>query len=199
MRLTLVSAAVAVTLLAVVGPCLGDGNGKEPWDTVSDALLPLSLAATGYELLQGDAYGQETGRRMADTMAIATGAVLLIKDVVSSPRPAPSTKEDGFPSGHTAYAFALAEAVSARELETRPWLYGYAALVGWSRVELDRHDWEQVIGGAVLGYAIGHQTGRGRWRLLGHKDSELSGPAARTSRLSLDVASGLGARWDLSF
>lgn len=195
----LCSALPALLLVALIclAPTYGDGTEEEPWDTISDALLPLSLAATGYELLQDDAHGRETGRRMADTMIITTGAVLLTKDVIYSRRPPPSSEVDGFPSGHTAYAFALAEVVGAREPEARPWLYGYAALVGWSRVELNRHYWDQVIGGAVLGYLIGHQTGRGRWRLFGHRDSDVT--AAGGAGLSLDMASGLGARYDLSF
>lgn len=193
-------AATLLPLLAALLLCLpacGDGTEEQPWDRISDALLPLSLAATGYELLQDDPYERETGRRMADTMIIATGAVLLTKDVVHSRRPRPSTEVDGFPSGHTAYAFALAEAVGAREPQARPWLYAYAVAVGWSRVELNRHDWDQVIGGALLGYAIGHQTGRGRWRLFGHREEEAK--AAERGRLSLGAAGGFGARYDLSF
>ncbi|NPV45462.1 MAG: phosphatase PAP2 family protein [Armatimonadetes bacterium] len=192
--------AVVAPLLAGVLACVpafGDGTEEQPWDRISDALLPLSLAATGYELLQDDPYGRETGRRMADTMIITTGTVLLTKDVVHSRRPRPSTEVDGFPSGHTAYAFALAEAVGAREPKARPWLYVYAAAVGWSRVELNRHDWDQVIGGAVLGYLIGHQTGRGRWRLLGHRDEQAT--LADRGRLSLGASSGFGARYDFSF
>ncbi len=195
MKLYFALLAPLAAVLLTVSPALADGTEEEPWDKISDSLLSLSLGATAYQLLQDDPYDRETGRRMADTMIITTGVNLLTKDLIHSRRPRPSTQTDGFPSGHTAYAFALAEAVGAREPQARPWLYGYAALVGWSRVELNRHFWDQVIGGAALGYLIGHQTGRGRWRLFGHRDETAQPPEG----LSLETASGFGARYDLSF
>ena len=60
-----------------------------------------------------------------------------------------------FPSGHTASAFAFATAVTADLPQLALPLYGMAAAVGYSRVHGGVHYPGDVVGGAVLGLAVG--------------------------------------------
>lgn len=65
-----------------------------------------------------------------------------------------------FPSGHTMVAFSLATAIS--EEVGNPWVgglaYGTAAMVGWSRVNDNRHWSSDVVAGAILGTVVSRST-----------------------------------------
>lgn len=75
----------------------------------------------------------------------------------------------GFPSGHSTTSFATAAAViSAAPLLSVPCTL-YAATVGWSRMQLNRHHPIDVLTGAALGSVVGlcfgaALPGAGRWR-----------------------------------
>ena len=56
-----------------------------------------------------------------------------------------------FPSGHTLHAFAFATLLSALHPALAPLLWGFAALVGLSRVVLGLHFPSDVMAGALLG------------------------------------------------
>jgi membrane-associated phospholipid phosphatase len=73
-----------------------------------------------------------------------------------------------FPSGHSSAAFAMASAMTA-EISSRrpkaaliagPLLYGSAALVGWARLQSNKHWLSDVFMGAGLGTLIGIKTVR---------------------------------------
>ena len=77
------------------------------------------------------------------------GVVLGTKYAVDSKRPDGGSLS--FPSGHTAGAFAGASYLHYRY----GWKWGLpayaaAAVVGYSRVEADRHYWYDVVGGAAI-------------------------------------------------
>jgi membrane-associated phospholipid phosphatase len=63
-----------------------------------------------------------------------------------------------YPSGHTALVFSAATVFSLYYHE-KTWLvvtaYSLATLIGISRINDDKHWASDVLGGAVLGYAIG--------------------------------------------
>lgn len=74
----------------------------------------------------------------------------------------PFSSQDSFPSGHTAQAFAMASAVSMHA--DQPWVggvaYGLAGLVGLARIETRDHFPSDVLGGALVGTAIGRTVVR---------------------------------------
>lgn len=99
-------------------------------------------------------------------------AAQFLKNMVSSPRPklyfeagtylnfidgVTLTGNSGFPSGHTATAFAIAT-VLAFMIKNKRWqllILAAAALVGYSRIYLAQHFLLDVIAGALLGSISG--------------------------------------------
>lgn len=80
----------------------------------------------------------------------------LLKKITKKKRPESSTAYNAFPSGHTSTAFHAAAFLYKRY----GWKYGIpcvalASIVGYSRIEGidDRHDFLDVLGGAILGTA----------------------------------------------
>jgi hypothetical protein len=64
-----------------------------------------------------------------------------------------------FPSGHGIVAFSLATVIADRYPHPSwiPWTaYGFAGLVGFSRLPLQAHFTSDAIAGAILGYVIAH-------------------------------------------
>jgi membrane-associated phospholipid phosphatase len=100
----------------------------------------------------------------------------------------PGAKEDrfhSFPSRHTAVMWA-AVTPYAKEFGM-PWLYGVATLTNLGRTGSREHWFSDTVGGALLGYALGHFAWEAR------RDSRLgrNGP-------SLAIApDGVAVKWDL--
>jgi membrane-associated phospholipid phosphatase len=88
----------------------------------------------------------------------------------------------GWPSGHTANAFAAAATIS-EIYKDKLWLkigvYSYAAIISFG-VTLDVHWASEVLAGALMGYAIGKTVGKSFSQILGgeHKKGGLSFYAA---------------------
>lgn len=108
--------------------------------------------------------------RTALTVLVAgVGAWLivpLLKRAIARPRPTDLLHDVvvrghhpggfGFPSGHTAVAFAVASAlVPDLPRRVRPFVWILAVIVGFARVYVGAHFPLDVLGGAALGYAIG--------------------------------------------
>jgi membrane-associated phospholipid phosphatase len=115
--------------------------------------LGLFIAAgLGSSLLQDGEEGKNHALRTLD--AVATSGLLAeaFKRTVRERRPGSPDERDSFPSGHATLSFAVATMQSHYHPKQAPLWYLGAAAISESRVELNRHRWRDVIGGAALGY-----------------------------------------------
>ncbi len=139
-------------------------------------IFPLSFYAQG--LARRDTYAQQTALLAGEAVADAEFLTLVMKNVDRRLRPSDipargdfshtwfkshgpviSGRGGSFPSGHAIAAFSIATVFADRHRRHRwvPWVaYGFAGLVGFSRVTQSAHFPSDVFAGAVLGSAISH-------------------------------------------
>jgi membrane-associated phospholipid phosphatase len=133
--------------------------------------IPASLLAAGY--VRHDPYQVSTALLCADAYADSAMVDLAMKAVTRRERPVdvpPRTpfedtffagnespvKGSSFPSGHAAGAFSVATVVARRYANHKwvPWLaYGFATVVGFTRVPSLAHFTSDVFVGGAIGYA----------------------------------------------
>jgi undecaprenyl-diphosphatase len=104
------------------------------------------------------------------TSLAAEGAALVLKGVVSRPRPPGSTEAtaDAFPSGHTTLAAAVAFALALLFDRAIGWVLAVAwtVLMAWSRTYILAHWLSDTVAGALLGLAMALLVwGLTRWGL----------------------------------
>jgi membrane-associated phospholipid phosphatase len=122
------------------------------------ALLPL--------LTDGADGGQHT-LRVVDALGTSAALCYGLKEVIKSPRPDNERELDSFPSCHATTAFAVARIQSHYHPDYAILWYGGAALIGYSRLDLNRHRFTDVLIGAGLGYLVGEiELGQKRGLLL---------------------------------
>lgn len=122
------------------------------------SLLPL--------LTDGADGGQRT-LRIVDAVGTSAALCYGLKEVIRSPRPDNDKELDSFPSCHATTAFALARVQSHYHPDYAILWYGGAALIGYSRIDLNRHRFTDVLIGAGLGYLVGEiELGQKRGLLL---------------------------------
>ncbi|MGE0551987.1 MAG: phosphatase PAP2 family protein [Gemmatimonadales bacterium] len=136
---------------------------------------PVALTLVG--LLAGNGAVASTGLEMAGAALVTMAVVLPAKRLIGRERPNCACGSSNFaiggtgramPSGHTAVAFAVLTALGDRipSAPARVALTGVAALVGWSRMNDDKHWLSDVAMGAIIGTASARVV-NGRWRLFG--------------------------------
>lgn len=98
-------------------------------------------------------------RQAVDVTVVTLVSAEALKRVIRDPRPSSDGVVHGngygLPSGHTALAFGLARVASEYHPKQRTLWYALAARVAWSRVKRRAHNWDDVIGGALLGSWVG--------------------------------------------
>jgi diacylglycerol kinase (ATP) len=97
-------------------------------------------------------------------LALTGGAVLVVKAVTHEK--GTSYVRGGWPSGHTALAFAMASAIgySTNSAKAMALALFIAALVAQSRVENEAHTIAQTVAGAVLGFLVATAAFQIFWR-----------------------------------
>ncbi len=166
---------------ASVAKTLGEGKYVLP-------VLGLSYAAGRVSGLQPLADVSGHALLATASAGLAAGA---LKTLVGRERPyvggSPSTfepfnlKNESFPSGHTAMAFALATTFAAETPDRLSDVFFYvgATMTGLSRIHDDRHWLTDVVAGAGVGYLAG------RWATRAHRRIPVSaGPGGVMLRLT---------------
>lgn len=162
-------------LWLIVGPSWAEEGAT---DNSLDAMLQLSgYGLPMFWLTQRNPNKEETGRRMWDAALYAFAISGVLKETVPARRPDGGRR--GFPSRHTAVAFAVAMSLAEREPKQSYWAFPLAAAIGWTRIEQKRHTWAQVLAGAALGLWIGHMSGEGKWRIWAKGDKKAETRADR--------------------
>jgi membrane-associated phospholipid phosphatase len=140
---------VLITVIVVLAIGAGQARGDDDRfaRTASDSITPFLVVGEAGLLLTGKHEAVQGAKAL-----IATGlATELLKVTVRDKRPN-SDSRDSFPSGHTSAAFAMATVLADYEPQYKWPAYAVASTIGWSRVEVHSHRWDDVIAGAALGY-----------------------------------------------
>jgi PAP2 superfamily len=106
-------------------------------------------------LLTDGSQGGQHSLRVVDALATSAALCTGLKSVIKSPRPDVPSEVDSFPSCHATTAFAVARIQSHYHPDYAALWYGGAALISYSRVDLNRHRFTDVLIGAGLGYLVG--------------------------------------------
>jgi membrane-associated phospholipid phosphatase len=138
-----------------------DAGFVRPWANVAKATPVVLAGVAGAAALFGDARAENIGMISLESIFAAAGVSVAAKHIVNRARPeenlgrwAHTSKSDSsFPSNHAAVAFA-AITPFAKEYNA-PWMYGAVALASMGRTADRKHWTSDVVGGAVVGYAIG--------------------------------------------
>ena len=154
--------------LGRIGNRLAHGNTLFP--------LSIALAFIGYQW--GKERFKRAGLQSLLSHAIAGLITLIIKHLVSRPRPRNTHLGqweigpwfqgglDAFPSGHSTASFAVATVIS-RHFPNGAWVwYGLAGFTAMSRVVKGSHFPSDVLTGILIGFLVGYIIARplDRWR-----------------------------------
>jgi len=153
MKVRSVCAFVFGFLLLSARPDVSADSNHKTWKDTSDiGVLVLTLSSAAVPTAQGDWQGLEEA---GWSLALAEGAALLGKSVISEERPN-HRNDQSFPSGHTTLAFAAATTMYRRYgWECGVPAYAVATLTGYARVAAKEHHWWDVVAGAGLGIGAG--------------------------------------------
>lgn len=137
--------AVCLGLLLGLPVGVSAADAVETSGHVLRAALPAAALALTFR--RDDAPGRRELYRSFAANVVATWA---LKHAIDQRRP--DGDGLGFPSGHASMAFQSAAFLHRRYGAADAWpAYLLAGYVGWTRIEADRHDLGDVLGGAALG------------------------------------------------
>lgn len=147
------------------------------WDATMAAFSEAGGVATYYYWIAGlliVAWRIPSWMPLRNVVAFAMGFVATgflvpwLKAAAALPRPSvalgqgmvtvigPVSHSASFPSGHTTFAFLIATTLGHRAPRGVAWLlWIFAFLVGLSRIVVGAHFPADVVGGALLGFAVG--------------------------------------------
>lgn len=123
-------------------------------DMFNDLGNTLPVGITAGLLLSESSSSKAAGRDARDAILVTSAATHLLKSTIDSPRPADPEDLNGFPSGHTSMSVTFARAIDKHHSDWGTAAYLWAGGVAWSRVHRGDHTIEQVLAGALLGWAV---------------------------------------------
>lgn len=104
-------------------------------------------------LLLNGKNGKNQSLRVVDSLGTSFLVCEGLKAVTDVKRP-DSDSRDSFPSCHATLAFAVATMQSEYQPKYALLWYAGASAIAYSRVNLNRHRWTEVLAGAAIGYGI---------------------------------------------
>jgi hypothetical protein len=113
----------------------------------------FSYGYFAFGLIKSHKKSPESLFRLSDSLATSVLIAEGLKRTTLIERPDGSSRTS-FPSGHATLAFSTARFMQLQESENAAWWYAGALFIGWSRVDLNRHRWTDVLAGAALGIFI---------------------------------------------
>ena len=131
----------------------------------TSAVLPLILDGKN---------GKNHSLRVVDSLGTSFLICEGLKSVTDVKRP-DSDARDSFPSCHATLAFAAAAMQSKYHPKYALLWYAGASAIAYSRVNLNRHRWTEVLAGAAIGYGVaelelGQKRGLILFPLIGSDD-----------------------------
>lgn len=171
---------------------VGTATGEAKFASGTGNLLFLAGSVV-LPLLADGKDGKQHALRTADALLTSTLITTALKRIVREPRPGSPDDRTSFPSGQATAAFAAATMASHYHPKQALWWYGGATLIAASRVQLNRHRWDDVLGGGAIGYLTA------RLELKSKRGLILAPfiPAARADRHS--ASGGFGLQLSKSF
>jgi len=165
-----IASAVAIDMAGWNG-CVADHfhkNGSQLndfWDSVGDVGgnpgTHFAVAGAMYftSLAGNHTKTYEVSKTLINALSI-NGITTLAGKAIAQSR-SPNGDSHGWPSGHTSSTFCFATVMYEAY---GPWvgvpLMGFAAFVGYERIDAENHDFNDVISGALIGIAIGHAVSK---------------------------------------
>ena len=156
--------AIALLLVSMTLPALADGFATGAVGATKPALgLGLAICLTSSK---DPSEGMKRAMYASDAVLVSVGIARMLKTSITLNDG--SKYEHSFPSGHTAGAFAMATSLADLHPKHKWLYYTGAAVIGWASVRSGGHTWQDVVGGAALGTAVGKSSVKSDdWMILG--------------------------------
>lgn len=137
------------------------------WHAVALARIPIG----------GDRFvdAVELSAALGIEAAIVNGPVKMlfrrVRPIPATPRPRRlrTPRTSSFPSGHASAGMFAATLLARRNRKVGPLWFALGTLIGWSRVHVKIHHPSDVVGGYVVGWALGRLALRLLPRLPHHR------------------------------
>jgi membrane-associated phospholipid phosphatase len=150
--------ATSLTLVTILGSILNtpSANAQSSFSEFTSGVGTGAYLGAGtlLPLVTDGEKGGQRSLRILDTLVTSAALCYGVKSVIKSPRPDNERELDSFPSCHSMTAFSVARMQSQYHPDWAIAWYAGAALIGYSRVDLNRHRLSDVLIGAGLGYLV---------------------------------------------
>ena len=141
---------ISLAMILGTGSSLASANDSlTKFGDITQIAIPVVAGGIAFAKSDGEGFIQLVEGALYTSIATHT-----LKATIDTERP-DGSNNDSFPSGHTSAATQGAAFLAMRY----GWQYGIpayalAGVVGYSRVEADKHYWKDVAAGAILATAI---------------------------------------------
>ncbi|MCD6350596.1 MAG: phosphatase PAP2 family protein, partial [Armatimonadetes bacterium] len=130
------------------------GSNVAQW--ISDHTEPLLVLTPLALYINDSARSRNAARRIINAEVPAVVLTKLLKRQTRQPRPRNQEELSGFPSGHSAAAWAMATVLADQYPDYNWCAYLWAGAVTWARRGCRAHTWAQTLAGAAIGYGAAH-------------------------------------------